>query len=374
MKRYLTFGIIFGVLVIAIVIISWFGFPAWRDPASGGFWTLLGATLLGVLTVMQGAVSIWRDLREEKKEEPKPLAASQKAHTIYNVSGRTVNFVQPMNPVVAEESTIDTPDLSDTEAEQDEEIESPPNTVIDGLNWENASSSIIFDGRLHDAFPGLRGIEKLQGEEAVDRLLILLRDPLYVELGKFGRGRISPFWWFRGRTNLFINEFERLYVDRVLMDVYDMKIDYIVGVRAFNAEERNFVYVQVLPDKPTGLYKYSEGQIADYLQNSLERNWGYYIQEEYGVWHDRFITRAEYDDAAAMIDGKPTDTRDAKLRVRYLTPYNFVICGQQHVLNNTGKIDMQTTKLMDEILLETKTVDDLVDFVENLQPSTRFRI
>jgi len=54
--------------------------------------------------------------------------------------------------------------------------------------------------------------------------------------------------------------------------------------------------------------------------------------------------------------------------------YNFVICGQEHVLNNTGVVDQQTTKLLDEILLGTKTVDDLIDFVKTLQLSPyRFR-
>jgi len=99
------------------------------------------------------------------------------------------------------------------------------------------------------------------------------------------------------------NEFERLNVDRVQMDVYEIQIDYIVGVRAFSAEERNFVYVQISPEKPTGLYKYSEGALEQQLQESLGRNWGYYIQEEYGIWQGKFITREEHDDGASMIDG-----------------------------------------------------------------------
>ena len=76
MKRYLTVGIIFGILVAVIVTISWLAFPAWRNPASGGFLTLLGATLVGVLAFIQGGVSIWKDLKEEKKEEPKPASTS----------------------------------------------------------------------------------------------------------------------------------------------------------------------------------------------------------------------------------------------------------------------------------------------------------
>ena len=65
MKRYLTVGIIFGILVVVIVAISWFAFPGWNNPASGGFWTLLGLTIVGVFTFVKDAVSVWKDLKEE---------------------------------------------------------------------------------------------------------------------------------------------------------------------------------------------------------------------------------------------------------------------------------------------------------------------
>jgi len=87
MKRYLTVGIIFGILVAVIVTISWFAFPAWHDPASGGFLTLLGVTLVGVLAFIQGGVSIWKDLKEEKKEEPKPASTSADLDVGGNVGG-----------------------------------------------------------------------------------------------------------------------------------------------------------------------------------------------------------------------------------------------------------------------------------------------
>jgi hypothetical protein len=369
MKRYLTAGIIFGVAVIAIVTISWVSFPAWHDPASGGFWGLLGATLLGVLPILQGVISIWKDLKDERRDGAIQSITSQNAQAIYNLSGGTINFVPPTTPPAPDESITGTPEEVATSDEEIDDVGDLASPVVDGLNWEVASTAVIFDGRLRDAFPGLRSIQRLEGDEAIDRLLILLRHPLGVALNK---RRVYPFWWFRGRSNSTVREFERLDTDRVLMNNIELQVEYIVAVRAFSAEDRNFVYVQVLPENPTGLYKYSEGWIDGYLQERLERNWGYYFYEEYGIWKDRFITREEYDDNAAMIDGKPTDIGGAKPRVRYLTPYNFVICGQQHVLNNTGEVDMQTTKLMDEILLGSKTVDDLVDYVDNLQGSPRF--
>ena len=114
MKRYLTVGIIFGILVAVIVTISWLAFPAWHDPTSGGFLTLLGATTVGVLAFLQGMVSIWKDLKEEKKEEQKPPAPaplqsidSQKADSIFNAPGGTIN-VYPF----ATTSSEPTPELN----------------------------------------------------------------------------------------------------------------------------------------------------------------------------------------------------------------------------------------------------------------------
>jgi tetratricopeptide (TPR) repeat protein len=110
MKRYLTFGIIFGVLVIVIVIISWFGFPAWKSPASGGFWTLLGLVIVGVFTFVKDLVSVWKDLKEEPKPSaPAPTQSinSQQGENIYNAPGGTINVYQP-----AGSSAEPTPELN----------------------------------------------------------------------------------------------------------------------------------------------------------------------------------------------------------------------------------------------------------------------
>jgi Na+/proline symporter len=87
MKRYLTVGIISGVLVGIVVAFSWYRFPAWQNPASGGFWGLLGATIVGVVVFVQSLVSIWKDLKEEKKEEPNPAPASGSVGIGRNVGG-----------------------------------------------------------------------------------------------------------------------------------------------------------------------------------------------------------------------------------------------------------------------------------------------
>lgn len=48
------------------------------------------------------------------------------------------------------------------------------------------------------------------------------------------------------------------------------------------------------------------------------------------------MSRREYDDDAAVIDGKVVDLEHkAKLRNRYLTPYNFIICAHFNSINNS---------------------------------------
>lgn len=377
MKRYLTVGFIFSILVAIIVTISWLAFPAWHDPASGGFLALLGATIIGVLAFLQGVVSIWKDLKSGRKElssltPPKFMQSieSQRAETIYNAPGGTINLVQQEKQNEPSENVKSDNDANGI-VETEEEVEPPRSTVVDGLNWDVTRPSIIFDGRLRDAFPGLRGTEKFQGEDAINRLEILLRNPLSVDSPRGGHN--VPFWWFRGSANMFIEGFWRVGPERILLDVYEMHIDHIVVIREFAAEEKNFVYVQVLPDEPTGLYKYSLGWLERYLQEQLERNYGYYVTEEYAVWQDKLIKREEYDDGAAIVNGKPTQTRDANLRVRYLSPYNFVIGGQDHVLNSPGDIDSQATRLLNEILLGSKTIDDFVSFVTSLPKISLFK-
>ncbi len=241
-------------------------------------------------------------------------------------------------------------------------------TVVDGLNWETVGQSTIFYGRMCDAFPGLRGNEKFNGEEAVNRLNVLLRQPLSVNLGSsWLDGYITPIWWLRGRADMYVHDFERLGLERILLDNLELHVDHIVAVREFSSEKRNFVYVETLPEEPTGIYQYSEDWLKKYMHDRLEKGYGYYYFEEYGLWNEKMITRQELDDGAAIIDGKPVRVSGVELRLRYITSYNFVLCGGDHVLNSENSdVDIELSNLMDSILLKEKTVDDLVSFVDGL--------
>ena len=124
-----------------------------------------------------------------------------------------------------------------------------------------------------------------------------------------------------------------------------MKIDYIVAVRKF-IPRKNFVYVHLSPEEPTGLYNYKEGWLEDYLRTQFEEHSGGYYFEEYGIFGDKLVTRAEFDDGATVVNGKVVQLQNVDLRVRYITPFNFILCGIDHVLN-AGFADWECTELFD---------------------------
>ncbi|MDP1860069.1 MAG: hypothetical protein Q8K82_15445 [Gemmatimonadaceae bacterium] len=94
------------------------------------------------------------------------------------------------------------------------------------------------------------------------------------------------------------------------------------------------------------------------------------MDEEYAQWRDHRIGRQEYDDGAAIIDGVPRRVENAVLRRRFLTPYNLLVAGNRHVINENVN-DRPMRILLDGILAGTHSLADLVDFVANLPKPAR---
>lgn len=96
--------------------------------------------------------------------------------------------------------------------------------------------------------------------------------------------------------------------------------------------DRSFIYVETGPDEPTGLYPATNDDIAPQVEA-----FGY-ANEEYGLVDGKLpVTRSEYDDGAAIIDGKPVDIIGrVELRDRYIRPYNFLIAPCMSPINNSA--------------------------------------
>lgn len=215
----------------------------------------------------------------------------------------------------------------------------------------------FFDYRFRKAFPGVRGIKEFNNpEECVDRLAIMLRKPLNSKK----QGMMDPIWWFRGGSNLDIDKFERLSSTKFLMNTDEIEVKKIT-VYSSSHYFRKFVYVEGLPEQTSGAY----GEINEEDINEMVRLSGEY-HEEYALYEGNVITRAEYDDGAAVIDGKIVEFGGkAELRVRYLTPYNFIICAKWNPLNESRYDDI-VEDILNGMLKGTNTIDDLANLCEKL--------
>lgn len=238
------------------------------------------------------------------------------------------------------------------EDSQDKEEESNDIDLFD-------SSTPFFDYRFGKAFPGIRGVKEFtDSKECVDRLQILLKKPLN------GKKLGGPIWWIRGSGNCDISRFERVTDDKFLMDGDEIKVKRIV-VYAAGEYYKKFVYVETYPEEETGLYTKDDALVEEWIEK-----YGYYY-EEYAEYENKKVTRAEYDDGAAVIDGKVVDLNGkAKLRTRYITPYNFIICAHFNPMNSSVYDDM-LGKLLNGILKGQNSVEEIVEAVKKMPKHRR---
>lgn len=212
------------------------------------------------------------------------------------------------------------------------------------LNGTN--SPVFFADRFSSAFPGIRGIEWFNVPGNIEmRLVKLLEQPLNFKDG-------SPIWWWRD-GNLYIHSFKSFGNDLYLMGCKEFKIKKIAAVNKGEYYQK-FVYVETERMEPTGLYPGSEEQIS-----SCVEQFGY-CWEEYGLYKgEPMVTRAEYDDNAAVINNALVELgADVELRVRYITPYNFLIAAHESPINNS-EFDRRLEDLLNAMLGEGESIDAL---------------
>lgn len=190
-------------------------------------------------------------------------------------------------------------------------------------------STVFFARRMAEAFPGVRGVCEFSDRKEINkRLSILLQAPLKFEQG-LDRADTDPVWFFRAGAAEDIKSFLRIGNNKVLMNTDELLIKRIVVYRDSGRYYGQYVYVEVDADKPCGCYSHNE----DTMKYMVDKR-GYY-DEEFAVfkpsWYlpERKITRQEYDDGSAMVNGKPMRLHGrAELRLRYLTSYNFILAAK----------------------------------------------
>ena len=217
------------------------------------------------------------------------------------------------------------------------------------------SSTVFFSNRFSDAFPGVRGVHWFrEPADAVERLRILFRDPFVFR-------ESIPIWWWR-TGDMHIDHFDVLAADTILLDYQELIIDELAAVNA-GAYYQSFVYIKAKPSEPTGLY--DPASVPSQVE-SLG-----YAREEFGLFRGRPVSRAEYDDGSTVIDGKVVDmNREAKLRVRYMTPYNLLIAPIDSPINN-NRFYRQRDELLNAILRGEASLDTIIGAVLQLPKRSR---
>jgi len=243
---------------------------------------------------------------------------------------------------------------------------SKPRTVENGVTVDNAGNFEIYDAptvffanRISGTFPGVRGLSWFNNsKEALDRIALLLKEPIaFKRAGGHGTDR-TPIWWWRGGSSCPISIFRRLSDTRCLLGIWEIEINRIAVFRG-NSYAYSFVYVEVSPDQPVGIYKRDQKDIEEAV-----RVLGY-AEEEYGLYKDTPVTRACYDDGAAVINGEVVDISGAELRARFLSKYNFLIAAKYSPINSQ-EFDQISKPLLNEMLLDKDHIADLCMIVDRL--------
>lgn len=232
-----------------------------------------------------------------------------------------------------------------------------------------ASDTALFDYRIKGAFPGTRGITTIDNSvDAVKRLTLLLQKPLHSS--RLG----DPFWYFRGNSCLSIDSFEKLSEEKVLMNVDELLIDKISAyIDPYGDYQRDFIYVQTKPDEPSGAYDIPT-DLNTYPRD--DNRWDYFY-EEFGQYineiGERFVlTRSEYDDGGMVRNGEVIDTAGkAQLRLRFLTPYNFVICAQFNPFNSDAG-DEISRFCLHEMLMGRMAMERFVEIARKLPLNPKY--
>lgn len=209
---------------------------------------------------------------------------------------------------------------------------------------DGQSNTVFFSSRFSDAFPGARGIHWFRdSSKAVERLSILLRQPIAFR-------EATPIWWW-STGEMHISKFEILAPDTILLNCKELIVDEIAAVNA-GEYYQCFVYIKTRPSERTGLYD------STFEASQIEASG--YAHEEYAIYKGGFVSRAEYDDGSAVIDDKVVSILgEAQLRVRYVSPYNFLIAPIGSPINN-NKFDVQRVKLLNAIIRGETTLETLV--------------
>lgn len=195
---------------------------------------------------------------------------------------------------------------------------------------------VFFAHRIGQGFPGLRGLQEITDKDEIFNHLKSFFNCCLRYDKSIGNSKKDPIWWFRDGSAACIDSFRILDENHILLSDDELNIRKLIVYNAGSGEYyRDYIYVECVADPPCGKETHSMDTIKEFVNLS-----GYY-SEEFAVFKptldspEYIISRQEFDDGAAIINGKilPLGGK-AKLRIRYLTPYNFIIAAKDSPYNS----------------------------------------
>lgn len=237
-------------------------------------------------------------------------------------------------------------------------IRSPQESVFVPKTW--GDTVVYSHKRFVSAFPEVVGTKSYTDpKEILYRLSLLLSGQMLPKTEE-RRALFDSIWWWRGHRNMQIEHFAKLSDERCLINDHELRVSNLVAV---NSGEyfQSFIYLQTDAEPPTGVYEWSDDEIAKNI-----REFGF-CREETGLFDGKYYTRTEYDNGHGVKDGRVINfNRLAELRLRYLTTFNMVIAGKAAPINATNEVDELLEDLMNGILRNTNTVEELVEIYLSL--------
>jgi serine/threonine protein kinase len=189
----------------------------------------------------------------------------------------------------------------------------------------------IFNDVLRFCFPGKRRTFEITDNLKFDRLLTQLNEV---------SDKIQ-LWWTQGSSNMPIEKFEKLNDKTWLIDYTEIQIEKIWVTKDNYSYDHQYI---ILKTKAMANFDVYDEQNAMY-------------REEAAWFMDRYITREEYDDGVADINGESVWLEGkAELRVRNLQPQYYFIATNSHpiLLDENDSI----VSRIYEKLIEFDTLED----------------
>ena len=225
-------------------------------------------------------------------------------------------------------------------------------------------STEMFSRRIANAFPGDRGlVVHTELNEIESSLKALLQYPLDFKAG-YPSATTDPIWWFRGGSAEHIKSFKQLRGRQFLMNYEEINIKRIAVYRDSGRYYAQYVYVETMVKKHPA-YNNKESENI----KKIVRDLGYY-DEEYALFKPfklfpaKKITLQEYDDGACRLFGKLINIKGrAERRMKYLTPYNFIICAK-FAPYNSHEYDRTSGEYLNKILKNEITIEDFNNYMK----------